>query len=60
MSGKMDQTTPLAGGDVDSSNMKKAFRKVRQIYEAIQRGANVFLFAEYKVMAIFIVLFGGY
>jgi inorganic pyrophosphatase len=47
-------------GDKDPliSSEQDKLERLREIYEAIRGGAKAFLFAEYRICAIFIVLFG--
>mmetsp|Transcript_18118 Transcript_18118/g.21707 ORF Transcript_18118/g.21707 Transcript_18118/m.21707 type:complete len:806 (-) Transcript_18118:478-2895(-) len=42
----------------NAGGMKAAFQKLRQIYRDIQDGAKAFLFAEYKMCAAFLIVFG--
>jgi len=45
--------------DCDNPDIEAAFQRLRQIYRDIQDGAKAFLFAEYRVCAIFLAGFGA-
>lgn len=53
-----DGMARLLNAGEEKTDLTAAMKEVKTISEAISTGANAFLFSEYKILSIFIVVFG--